>query len=103
VGAPDQPVTDRGGDLLGSTEGQQRVGGLAGRELGDLVAALGVPTDLDVGGGERTGLVVELGQLIESGSVPHHASRQSSDIRCEPACGPICSIPPSTTHDAPVT
>jgi hypothetical protein len=29
--------------------------------------------------------------------------RQSSLVRCEPACGPICSMPPSTAHDAPVT
>ena len=29
--------------------------------------------------------------------------RQSSLFRCEPACGPICSIPPSTVQLAPVT
>ena len=33
----------------------------------------------------------------------HQGRRQSSEVRCEPAIGPICSIPPSTTHDAPVT
>jgi diguanylate cyclase (GGDEF)-like protein len=29
--------------------------------------------------------------------------RQSSEVRCEPAIGPICSMPPSTAQDAPVT
>jgi 2-polyprenyl-6-methoxyphenol hydroxylase-like FAD-dependent oxidoreductase len=29
--------------------------------------------------------------------------RQSSLVRCEPAIGPICSMPPSTAQDAPVT
>jgi hypothetical protein len=29
--------------------------------------------------------------------------RQSSLVMCEPACGPICSIPPSTAQLAPVT
>jgi pimeloyl-ACP methyl ester carboxylesterase len=37
------------------------------------------------------------------GSAGSQPSRQSSDSRCEPACGPISSMPPSTTHDAPVT
>jgi hypothetical protein len=30
-------------------------------------------------------------------------SRHSSVDRCEPACGPISNMPPSTTQDAPVT
>ncbi len=29
--------------------------------------------------------------------------RQSSDVMCEPACGPICNMPPSTAQEAPVT
>jgi len=29
--------------------------------------------------------------------------RQESSRTCEPASGPICSIPPSTDHSAPVT
>jgi len=32
-----------------------------------------------------------------------HGRRQASDSRCEPAIGPICSIPPSTDQEAPVT
>ena len=36
-------------------------------------------------------------------SASRYGLRQSSLVRCEPACGPICSMPPSTTHDAPVT
>ena len=38
-----------------------------------------------------------------SGAALRQGVRQSSDVRCEPAMGPICSIPPSTGHDAPVT
>jgi hypothetical protein len=34
---------------------------------------------------------------------PGQPRRQSSSVRCEPAIGPICSIPPSTAQDAPVT
>jgi pimeloyl-ACP methyl ester carboxylesterase len=39
----------------------------------------------------------------KGGSARCQPSRQSSDGRCEPACGPISSMPPSTTHDEPVT
>jgi diguanylate cyclase (GGDEF)-like protein len=34
---------------------------------------------------------------------PAQGRRQSSEVRCEPAIGPICSMPPSTAQDAPVT
>ncbi|WP_159795249.1 flavin-containing monooxygenase [Puerhibacterium puerhi] len=43
----------------------------------------------------------------ERGSGPaggrRQGRRQSSDVRLEPAVGPIRVMPPSTTHDAPVT
>jgi diguanylate cyclase (GGDEF)-like protein len=34
---------------------------------------------------------------------PAQGRRQSSEVRWEPAIGPICSMPPSTAQDAPVT
>jgi hypothetical protein len=36
-------------------------------------------------------------------AVGDHTLRQSSLVMCDPACGPICSIPPSTGQLTPVT
>lgn len=35
--------------------------------------------------------------------VARYPLRQASLVMCEPPCGPICNIPPSTTQEAPVT
>lgn len=66
------------------------VGGL----VGDIAPALRVSDEDEL---PRTG------ERLHDVLPDAHGRRQASDSRCEPAIGPICSIPPSTDQEAPVT
>ncbi len=53
--------------------------------------------------GGRSGGVRLRSRVLPGGDSLPQTLRQSPDVRWEPACGPICSMPPSTAQEAPVT